>query len=218
MAFPEYRATIPAMWRELVARFAARPLCVQGERRTSYAETDAASARLARGLLAQGVAKGARVGVLFPNGTEWLAAWLAASRIGAVVVPLNTFYKPRELGYVLRHADVHLLLTARRLLGNDYLERLEAFAPSLKQQRGGSGTQQHRLTVDAPHHRVGAIEAEDRVGSARVGHTCHRGRRSAHPQCDPRFTGQPAPSEHIDQRRHFLGHPRCGRNAVRSRP
>ena len=137
MAFPAYRPCVPAMLREQVARFGPRPLCVLGERRISYADADAESARLARGLLARGVAKGARVGVLFPNGPEWICAWLAASRIGAVVVPLNTFYKPRELGYVLRHADVHTLLTTPRLLGNDYLERLEAAAPSLARHAEG---------------------------------------------------------------------------------
>jgi acyl-CoA synthetase (AMP-forming)/AMP-acid ligase II len=131
----EARPTLPALLRELVARFGPRPLCVLGDRRITYAEADALSARLAKGLLAQGVAKGARVAVLFPNGPDFIVAWLAASRIGAVVVPLNTFYKPRELGYVLRHADVHTLLTAPRLLGNDYLERLEAAAPSLTSQR-----------------------------------------------------------------------------------
>ena len=125
MAFPDYTPTLPVMLRELVRRFGPRPMIVLGDRRVTYAEAEAESARLARGLLACGVAKGARVGVLFPNGPDWVIAWLAASRIGAVVVPLNTFYKPRELGYVLRHADVHTLLCARRLLGNDYLERLE---------------------------------------------------------------------------------------------
>jgi acyl-CoA synthetase (AMP-forming)/AMP-acid ligase II len=46
-------------------------------------------------------------------------------------VPMNTFYQARELGYVLRHADVQILLTAARFLGNDYLERLEKYAPGL---------------------------------------------------------------------------------------
>jgi len=48
---------------------------------------------------------------------------------------MNTFYKPRELGWVLHHADVHTLLTAARFLDNDYLERLETFAPSLSSQK-----------------------------------------------------------------------------------
>jgi acyl-CoA synthetase (AMP-forming)/AMP-acid ligase II len=77
------------------------------------------------------VGKGTRVGILLPNGPDWVLAWLAASRIGALVVPLNTFYQARELGFVLRHADVHTLLTAARFLNNDYLERLERYAPEL---------------------------------------------------------------------------------------
>jgi len=134
-----------------VARFGPRPLCVLGEQRITYAEADALSARLARGLLAQGVAKGARVAVLFPNGPDFIVAWLAAARIGAVVVPLNTFYKPRELGYVLRHADVHTLLTTPRLLGNDYLERLEVVAPSLARERESGGA---LFLGELPHLRA----------------------------------------------------------------
>jgi acyl-CoA synthetase (AMP-forming)/AMP-acid ligase II len=147
----EPRPTLPALLRERVARFGPRPLCVLGEKRITYADADLLSARLARGLLAQGVAKGARVAVLFPNGPDFIVAWLAASRIGAVVVPLNTFYKPRELGYVLRHADVHTLLTAPRLLGNDYLERLEAAAPSLARQRERG---QRLFLPELPHLRA----------------------------------------------------------------
>jgi acyl-CoA synthetase (AMP-forming)/AMP-acid ligase II len=35
--------------------------------------------------------------VLLPNGPDWVGAWLAATRIGCVAVPINTFYKPRDL-------------------------------------------------------------------------------------------------------------------------
>jgi len=65
-----------------------------------------------------------------------------------VVVPINTFYKPRELGFVLRHADVHALHCVPRHLGNDYLERLEAAAPGLA--RGGS---QALFLREIPHLR-----------------------------------------------------------------
>src|SRR4029453_3363573 len=78
-----------------------------------------------------GVGKGTRVAILLPNGPDWVLAWLAAARIGALGVPLNTFYQARELGFVLRHADVHMLLTSARFLSNDYLERLEKCAPEL---------------------------------------------------------------------------------------
>ncbi len=101
------------------------------DRRLSYAEAESRSALLARGLLAEGLGKGSRVGVLFPNGPEWVLAFLAATRIGAVLVPLNTFSRARELAFALRHADVDTLLACDRFLGHDYLARLEECAPGL---------------------------------------------------------------------------------------
>jgi len=135
MPFPAYEPSLPAFLRTRVEQFGDRPLiCLNGARIT-YGEAEKLSARLARGLLSSGVTKGTRVGLLMPNGPDWVVAWLAAARIGATVVPLNTFYKPRELGWVLRHADVHTLLCVSRLLNNDYLERLEAVAPGLAGQQ-----------------------------------------------------------------------------------
>src|SRR5262245_40778394 len=136
MPFPPYAPTVPEFLRTSREACGPRPLILLGDRRISYAEADELSARLARGLLASGLAKGARVGVLMPNGPDWVVAWLAAARIGCVVVPINTFYKARELHYVLRHADVHALLCVSRYLGHDYLERLEAAAPGLAASRG----------------------------------------------------------------------------------
>jgi acyl-CoA synthetase (AMP-forming)/AMP-acid ligase II len=147
-AFPPYPPTVPEFLRACSARFGDRPLIALGDARISYAEADARSARLARALLARGVGKGTRVGVLFPNGPDWVVAWLAVARIGAVAVPLNTFYQARELGWVLGHADVQLLLAVPRLLGHDYLERLERVAPSL------AGLEAEGLLVpELPHLR-----------------------------------------------------------------
>ena len=135
MAFPDYTPTVPVFIRTLAERHADATLIVLGEQRLSYAEAEARSAELARGLLADGVGKGTRVALLMPNGPDWVLAWLAAARIGALVIPVNTFYKTRELGWILQHADVHTLLTASRFLSHDYLARLEEFAPELAAQR-----------------------------------------------------------------------------------
>ncbi len=136
--FPSFEPTAPALIRTLAARHHDRELIVGDDGRLSYAEADAISARMARSLLAAGVGKGTRVGVCFPNGPEWVLAWLAATRIGAVVVPLNTFFKARELGWMLRHADVAVLLTSARLGSNDYLARLEEVAPELRECAPGA--------------------------------------------------------------------------------
>ena len=136
MPFPPFTPTVPVFLRHVAERSGDDVLIVLGARRLSYAEAERESAELARGLVALGATKGSRIGILLPNGPDFVLAWLAATRIGAVAVPINTFYRARELHYVLRHADVQILLTADEILGGDCLERLEAAAPSLRQARG----------------------------------------------------------------------------------
>ena len=110
-SFPPYRPTSAELIRASSASFADRTLAVLGERRLTYAEAEAASARLGKGLLAAGAGKGTRIGLLAGNSPEWIVGWLAITRIGAVAVLLNTYSKARELGWLLRHADIQVLLT-----------------------------------------------------------------------------------------------------------
>ncbi|MXW57018.1 MAG: AMP-binding protein [Acidimicrobiia bacterium] len=123
--FPPFEPTVPLMLRAAVDAHGPRELGVLDDRRMTFADADAASAAIAKGLLAIGVGKGTRVGLLAPNSPDWVAAWLAIGRIGAIGVLANTYYKSRELDWVLRHADVEVLLTVSRFLGHDYLARLE---------------------------------------------------------------------------------------------
>ncbi len=134
-SFPDYTPTVPEFLRRIAQRFGDKELVVLGEQRLTYAGAERESAVLARGLLAAGVGKGTHVALLQPNGPDWVLGWLAAARIGAVVIPLNTFYQARELGWVLHHADAHTLLTAAQYLRHDYLERLENVAPELAQHK-----------------------------------------------------------------------------------
>ncbi len=123
--------------RAAVAGFGDALWILRGAQRIGFAEAERRSARLALALVASGVAKGNHLGLLMPNGPDWAVAWLAAARIGAVVVPLSTFYSQPELGWVLRHADVHTLLCVPRYLNNDYLAHLERIAPGLARQSAG---------------------------------------------------------------------------------
>ncbi len=135
---PGHALTVPELIREQVARHGDRLFLIDGERRLTYREVERRSAELARGLIAGGVGKATRVGLLMGNGPDAVIAWLAASRAGALVVPLSTFSRARELHWLLRHADVHTLLTTDRYLRHDYLERLEEIAPGLAGQEPGS--------------------------------------------------------------------------------
>jgi len=97
----------------------------------TYAELDAAARRAAHGLLGAGVGKGARVGILVANRPEWAVAAFAAGMIGAIVVPVSTLATSAERDYVLRHADVSVLLLQRTLRSRDYLDELYDRHPAL---------------------------------------------------------------------------------------
>jgi acyl-CoA synthetase (AMP-forming)/AMP-acid ligase II len=96
--------------------------------RLSYARLLSESALLARRLITAGVGKGTRVGIMFPNNEQWVIAWAAAARIGAVTIPVNTFYKGPELGKFLRHSDIQVLLGVGSFLQHDYVARLTSLA------------------------------------------------------------------------------------------
>ena len=100
------------------------PLLVCDADRISYVEADLRSAELARGLIAIGAGKGTHVGLLYPNGTEFVVAMLAAARIGAVVIPFSTFVTAREMCEQLIDSDAEILLTAASFRSHDYVRRL----------------------------------------------------------------------------------------------
>ncbi len=172
MPFPDHIPTTPAFALHLAANFATREAIVLGERRLSYLDIEEQSARLASGLLADGLGKGSRIGLLMPNGPDWLVAWLAITRIGAVMVPINTFYQTKELAWILHHADVQALLMVPRFLSHDYLERLEAAAPGLAK----SESEAFRLAT-LPHLRHIYVFGESDREWSHDGHALqHRGR------------------------------------------
>src|SRR5246127_3125237 len=125
---------MPASIPELLAIRRGAPdgeFLITDDERLSFAEADTASLELADALLASGVGKGTRVGILFPNCAQWLISWLAAARIGALTVPLSTFAPSGELARLLRHADVQVVLMGRSIADRDLVERMQEALPAL---------------------------------------------------------------------------------------
>ena len=85
----------------------------------TFAEWDAASNALARGLAGMGVGKGDRVSIYLPSGEvlRWIVAYAAIHKAGAVVVPTNTRLTEPELAAILSHAEASVLLTDETLVG-----------------------------------------------------------------------------------------------------
>lgn len=121
--------TVGDILRAQARRRAGHPLLICDHDRISYAEADCRSALLARQLVALGAGKGSHVGLLYPNGVEFVVGALAAARIGAVVVPFSTFCTARELREQLVDSDTAILLAASSYRSHDYRQRLAAVLP-----------------------------------------------------------------------------------------
>jgi acyl-CoA synthetase (AMP-forming)/AMP-acid ligase II len=126
-----YLPTIGTCVRRAAEAWSDRDFVVMPDRRISFADAEAASRRLGKELLAAGVGKGTRVGIFDTYSTEWVVAWLAVVRIGALAMPFSSVYKPAELGTVMRIGDVHTMLVAPELLGRGVPEVLEEAVPGL---------------------------------------------------------------------------------------
>ena len=91
--------TLPDLLDEMAARQPAHELIVdsEGARRLTYAETRAQVRELAGGLLRAGVKRGDMVAMLMNNRPEWLLVGFAVTMLGATLVPISTWSRPREL-------------------------------------------------------------------------------------------------------------------------
>jgi fatty-acyl-CoA synthase len=90
-------------------------------RRWTYAELATDVDRLARGLLAMGIAPRDRVGIWAPNCPEWVLVQYATAKVGAILVNVNPAYRTHELSYVLKQSGVGVLVTAESFKTSDYV-------------------------------------------------------------------------------------------------
>src|SRR5215208_6977545 len=79
-------------------------------RRFTYREFDAAVNRAANMLSSRGVGKGDVVSLLLPNSVEYVVAYFACFKLGALAGPVNSLLKPEEMAYVVGNSETKLLL------------------------------------------------------------------------------------------------------------
>ena len=123
--------TLPALLRRNTELHAEKPVMVTPDRSFTHADLDRESRLLAARLILGAVGRSARVGLLLPNGIDWLVTAVAVMRIGATLVPLSTLLKPPELAAQLRTADVTHLIAVREYRGRYYLNELDEIAPEI---------------------------------------------------------------------------------------
>jgi acyl-CoA synthetase (AMP-forming)/AMP-acid ligase II len=133
--------TLPGFLREVTSRFAEREALVLNTPdsvvRWTYSMLSERAFEVARALLACGVGKGSRVGVLMTNRPEWLAGVFGAGLAGAVAAPLSTFSTPAELSYLLKTSAVSTLLVERSVAKKDFVQILCDLEPQIHTARPG---------------------------------------------------------------------------------
>lgn len=128
---PRIEPHIPALLAHFKAEWPRREVLVLDDRRVTYGELEAKSALLARQLLASGVCKGCRVGLILPTDETFLVTWMATTRIGGIAVGLSTVAAAAEIRQIARHADLHMLFASVRYLHHDYGKRIADAFPEV---------------------------------------------------------------------------------------
>src|SRR5215813_3899065 len=115
--------TIGDNLRRIAAAHPGRDVLVDlpAGRRWTYAQFDADTDTLARGLIAQGIEAGDRVGIWSPNRAEWALVQYATAKAGVILVNINPAYRTHELAFVVRQSGCRMLIAAPSFKTSDYV-------------------------------------------------------------------------------------------------
>ena len=101
--------------------------------------------RFARALVSLGVKAGSKVAVWATNLPAWYITFWATTKIGAVLVTVNTAYKIHEAEYLLRQSDTHTLVMIDSCLDSNYQEIINELCPEIKNTPPGEPLHAKRL-------------------------------------------------------------------------
>ena len=91
----------------------------------------------AAALISLGVKQGDHVAVWATNIPQWFITFWAATKIGAVLVTVNTAYKIHEIEYLLKQSDTHTLIIIEECKGINYAEIIKELCPELATMKSG---------------------------------------------------------------------------------
>lgn len=101
---------LPHMLEEKASSIGARPAVIYKDKAVTYGELASRARRFARALKKLGVKADDKVAIMLKNCPEFIVSYFACAYLGAVAVPVNIFYKERELEYLLCDSDAVALV------------------------------------------------------------------------------------------------------------
>ncbi|QUT07380.1 AMP-binding protein [Sphingobium phenoxybenzoativorans] len=139
MAVTEPIYTMGAMLRRSAALYAQSPALIFPDRQLSYRDLNESARAWAKTFIAMGIQPGQNVGILLTTRPDFIEIFYGIEMAGGIAVPVNARYQASELNFLVRDADLVLLVTTGRVADSlDFGERLVAALPSLKDQKDAS--------------------------------------------------------------------------------
>ncbi len=125
----------------------------------------------ARTLVALGVKRGTHVAVWATNIPQWYITFWAATKIGAVLVTVNTAYKIHEAEYLFKQSDTHTIVMIDGYRDSDYSAIISELCPELETKKPNEPLFSKRLpflrnVITVGFEQKGCIKWEDAIGLA----------------------------------------------------
>jgi len=148
--FPKFSDSYSQRWRdaglwldvtlhqgfdETVAKMPDKIGIITPERNYTFAELKETSDALAAGLLGIGINKGDIVAVQLPNWVEFFYLQIALSRIGAIIQPMHTVFRQRELSNLFDFCQTDAVVVADKIKDTSYSDRIREIWPDLPRIR-----------------------------------------------------------------------------------
>jgi len=156
---------LPGMLEARASSIGNKPAFIFKDQPVTYSQLLARAQRFAHALQKLGVRPDDKVAIMLNNCPEFIVTYFACAYIGAVAVPVNIFYKERELEYLLRDSD-SVALVANPAFA-EHFSKIEN-KPHLFRHLVVNGTYREglefsKLEADAPLSPFNALCAEDSV-------------------------------------------------------
>lgn len=133
------RITIGGLLDEMACSFPENDALVYNDYgiRYSYERFRQVCNRAAKGFMKLGIDKGDKVSIWANNVPEWVISQFSTSKMGGVLVTVNTSYRAFELEYILKQSDSCTLLLIEGIAGREYLDIVYELLPELKDCKPG---------------------------------------------------------------------------------
>ncbi len=160
--FTNIPQTLPEIYR-LSLEIQDQDFMVYMDERYSFGETHRLAERLARVLVDRyQVKKGDRVGLCSRNNPEWCLTYMAVTMIGAIIVPMNSWWTGVEIEYGLADSGATLLFADQERYNRiqPHLQSLDLQVIAIRPQEELPYAEFHQLLIDdsSEHIDLGRIE------------------------------------------------------------